>query len=140
MAEPQARVWGDPDVVENVTAAREVASGHFHECPDGRVGYYGGTQTIASGDPIPSLQTRGVFKIAAGDFAAVAAGQIANLNLSTQALVLSGQQNIGTYVKDKAHNADYGIVVLNNGGQPLNTTQVPSTTTTAAPTTTTAGG
>ena len=126
---PQVTVWGAEDVVDNVTALREVKSGHLHECPDGRIGYYGGAQTIASGDVIPTLPNRGVFKIAAGAFAAIAAGQHANFNLTTQALVLSGQTNIGTYVKNKALNATEGIVVLNNNGQPLNAAQIPTTTT-----------
>lgn len=129
---PAATVHGEYSIVENVTAAREVKSGHLHLCPDGRVGYYGGTQTVASGAVIPSLETEIVLKIEAGNFAAIAAGQPANFNFTTQKLVLSGGTNIGTYVKDKALNATHGIVCLNNAGQPLNTAQVP-TTTTAAP-------
>ena len=129
MAAPKAIPWGSEDVVENVTALREVQSGHLHECPDGRIGYYGGTQTIASGGVIPSLSVCGVFKLSAGNFAAIAAGQKANFNMSTQLLVLSGQTNVGTYVKDKALNDAAAIVVLNNCGQPLNTSQIPTTTT-----------
>jgi predicted RecA/RadA family phage recombinase len=131
-------VWGKSHIVDNVTALREVKSGHLHECPDGRIGYYGGAQTIASGAVIPSLQTEGVFKIAAGAFAAIAAGQRANFNMTTQALVISGQTNVGTYVKAKALNDAAGIVALNNSGQPVDVAAIP--TTTAAPTTTTAGG
>jgi hypothetical protein len=134
---PAATVHGEYSIVENVTAAREVKSGHLHLCPDGRVGYYGGTQTIANAGVIPAMETEVVLKIEAGEFAAIAAGQPANFNFTTQKLALSGGTNIGTYVKDKALNATHGIVVLNNAGQPLNTSQVP--TTTAAPTTTTAG-
>lgn len=126
-----ATVHGSPDIVENVTALRAVSSGHLHECPDGRIGYYGGAQTIASGSVIPALDTNKVLKVSAGNFAAIAAGQVANFNLSTQALVLSGQTNIGRYVKDKALNAAFGIVVLNNNQQPVNTTQIPTTTTPA---------
>lgn len=129
MSAPKAIPWGDEDVVENVTALREVQSGHLHECPDGRIGYYGGTQTIASGAVIPSLQTCGVFKLSAGNFAAIAAGQKANFNMSTQLLVLSGQTNVGTYVKSKALNDAACIVVLNNGGQPVDTAAIPTTTT-----------
>lgn len=129
MAAPKAIPWGDEDVVENVTALREVQSGHLHECPDGRIGYYGGTQTIASGAVIPSLQACGVYKLTAGNFAAIAAGQKANFNMSTQALVLSGQTNIGTYVKAKALNDAAAIVVLNNCGQPVDTAAIPTTTT-----------
>jgi len=129
MAAPQCSVWGSPNVVENVTALREVKSGHLHECPDGRIGYYGGTQTIASGAVIPSLETDTVLKIAAGAFAAIAAGQKVNFNLTTQALVLSGQRDIGTYVKAKALNDAYGIVALNAVGQPLIASAVPTTTT-----------
>jgi hypothetical protein len=129
MSAPQVTPWGKSHIVEHVTALREVKSGHLHECPDGRIGYYGGAQTIASGAVIPSLQTEGVFKIAAGNFAAIAAGQNANFNLTTQALVLSGQRNVGTYVKDKALNASAGIVALNNSGQPLIASAIPTTTT-----------
>ncbi len=129
MAAPKAIPWGSKDVVENVTALREVQSGHLHECPDGRIGYYGGTQTIASGAVIPSLEVAGVYKLTAGNFAAIAAGQKANFNLTTQALVLSGQRDIGTYVKAKALNDAAGIVVLNNGGQPVDTAAIPTTTT-----------
>jgi len=129
MSIPQITPWGKSHIVEHVTALREVQSGHLHECPDGRIGYYGGAQTIASGAVIPSLQTEGVFKIAAGAFAAIAAGQRANFNMTTQALVLSGQTNVGTYVKAKGLNEAAGIVALNNSGQPLNTAQIPTTTT-----------
>jgi hypothetical protein len=129
MSAPTITPWGDEDTVENVTALRNVSPGHLHECPDGRIGYYGGTQAIASGQVIPSLNTCGVFKISAGNFAAIAAGQRANFNMTTQLLVLSGQTNIGTYVKAKALNAADAIVVLNNCGQPLNTAQIPTTTT-----------
>jgi len=126
---PQCTPWGAVSTVENVTALRAVSSGHLHECPDGRIGYYGGAQSVGSGAVIPSLETEGVFKIAAGAFAAIAAGQNANFNLTTQALVLSGQRNVGIYVKAKALNATEAIVVLNNGGHPLNTSQIPTTTT-----------
>jgi hypothetical protein len=129
MTIPVCTVWGDEDVVENVTALRAVSPGHLHECPDGRIGYYGGAQAVASGAVIPSLSTCGVFKIAAGAFAAIAAGQKANFNLATQALVISGQANVGTYVKAKALNATEAIVVLNNGGQPVDTAAIPTTTT-----------
>jgi hypothetical protein len=78
---------------------------------------------------IPSLETAGVFRVEAGAFAAIAAGQRANYNLSTQLLVLSGQTNVGTYVKNKALNATVAVVALNNSGQPLNTAQIPTTTT-----------
>jgi hypothetical protein len=129
MTAPACTPCGSDDVVENVTALRTVNSGDLHECPDGRIGYYGGAQQIASGGVIPSLETCGVFKVKAGNFAAIAAGQRANFNLTTQALVLSGQTNVGIYVKAKALNAAFGIVALNNCGQPLNTAQIPTTTT-----------
>jgi hypothetical protein len=125
----QCTVWGKSHIVENVTALREVKSGHLHECPDGRIGYYGGAQTIASGGVIPSLETDLTLKIAASEFAAIAAGQKANFNMTTQALVLSGQRDIGTYVKAKALNAAAGIVALNAAGQPLIASAVPTTTT-----------
>ena len=134
MTAPVCIPWGDEDVVENVTALRAVSPGHLHECPDGRIGYYGGTQAVASGAVIPSLCTCGVFKIAAAAFAAIAAGQKANFNMSTQALALSGQTNIGTYVKAKALNDAYGIVALNNCGQPVDTAAIPTTTTTTTTT------
>jgi hypothetical protein len=124
-----ATVHGEYSTVENVTALRAVSSGHLHECPDGRIGYYGGTQNVASGAVIPSLETEVVLKITAGNFAAIAAGQPARINLTTQSLALTGTV-IGTYVKDKALNAAFGIVALNNAGQPTNTAQIPTTTTT----------
>ena len=129
MPTPACIPHGTDEVVENVTALRTVNSGDLHECPDGRIGYYAGAQQIASGGIIPALDTCGVFKVKAGNFAAIAAGQRANFNLSTQLLVLSGQTNVGTYVKAKALNAGFGIVALNNCGQPLNTAQIPTTTT-----------
>jgi len=124
--------WGDVDTVENVTALRDVSSGDLHECPDGRIGVYMGAQDVASGDLIPALHCREVLRLPAGDFAAIAAGQKANFNLTTQALVLSGQTDIGTYVKNKAHNADYGVVALNQSGQKIDTAAIPTTTTTTA--------
>lgn len=126
-----ATVHGEYSIVENVTALRAVSSGHLHECPDGRIGYYGGTQNVASGAVIPSLETEVVLKITAGNFIAIAAGQPARINMTTQSLAVSGTV-IGVYVKDKALNSAFGIVALNNAGQPANTTQIP-TTTTAAP-------
>lgn len=122
-------VHGSYETVENVTALREVKSGHLHECPDGRIGYYGGTQTIPSGGVIPALDTEVQLKITAGNFIAIAAGQPARINLTTQNLAVSGTV-IGTYTKDKALNAAFGIVSLNNAGQPTNTAQIPTTTTT----------
>lgn len=124
-----SNVHGSYETVENVTALREVKSGHLHECPDGRIGYYGGTQTIPSGGVIPALDTEVQLKITAGNFIAIAAGQPARINLTTQNLAVSGTV-IGTYTKDKALNAAFGIVSLNNGGQPTNTAQIPTTTTT----------
>lgn len=126
-----ATVHGEYSIVENVTALRAVSSGHLHECPDGRIGYYGGTQSVASGGVISALETEVTLKITAGNFAAIAAGQPARINLTTQNLALTGTV-IGTYVKDKALNATHGVVALNNAGQPANTAQIP-TTTTAAP-------
>jgi hypothetical protein len=126
-----ATVHGEYSTVENVTALRAVSSGHLHECPDGRIGYYGGTQSVASGAVIPSLETEVVLKISAGSFAAIAAGQPARISMTTQNLALTGTV-IGTYVKDKALNSAFGVVALNNAGQPANTAQIP-TTTTAAP-------
>lgn len=126
-----AQVHGEYSIVENVTALRAVSSGHLHECPDGRIGYYGGTQNVASAGVIPALETEVTLKITAGNFAAIAAGQPARINLTTQSLALTGTV-IGTYVKDKALNATHGVVALNNAGQPANTAQIP-TTTTAAP-------
>lgn len=126
-----ATVHGEYSIVENVTALRAVSSGHLHECPDGRIGYYGGTQNVASAGVIPALETEVTLKITAGNFAAIAAGQPARINLTTQNLALTGTV-IGTYVKDKALNATHGVVALNNAGQPANTAQIP-TTTTAAP-------
>lgn len=126
-----ATVHGEYSIVENVTALRAVSSGHLHECPDGRIGYYGGTQNVASAGVIPALETEVTLKITAGNFAAIAAGQPARINLTTQSLALTGTV-IGTYVKDKALNATHGVVALNNAGQPANTAQIP-TTTTAAP-------
>lgn len=124
-----SNVHGSYETVENVTALREVKSGHLHECPDGRIGYYGGAQTIPSGGVIPALDTEVQLKITAGNFIAIAAGQPARINLTTQNLAVSGTV-IGTYTKDKALNAAFGIVSLNNGGQPTNTAQIPTTTTT----------
>ena len=129
MPAPTITPWGDDDIVENVTALRAVVSGNLHECPDGRIGYYGGAQPIASGAVIPALKVEGVFRVPAGAFAVMAAGQRANFNLATQALVLSGQTNIGTYVKTKALNEAFALVALNNSGQPVNTAQIPTTTT-----------
>lgn len=126
-----ATVHGEYSIVENVTALRAVSSGHLHECPDGRIGYYGGIQSVASGGVISALETEVTLKITAGNFAAIAAGQPARINLTTQNLALTGTV-IGTYVKDKALNATHGVVALNNAGQPANTAQIP-TTTTAAP-------
>jgi hypothetical protein len=123
-----ATVHGEYSTVENVTALRAVSSGHLHECPDGRIGYYGGTQSVASGDVIPSLETEVVLKISAGSFAAIAAGQPARISMTTQSLALTGTV-IGTYVKDKALNSAFGVVALNNAGQPANTAQIPTTTT-----------
>lgn len=124
-----ATVHGEYSTVENVTALRAVSSGHLHECPDGRIGYYGGTQSVASGGVIPALETEVTLKISAGNFAAIAAGQPARINLTTQNLALTGTV-IGTYVKDKALNSAFGVVALNNAGQPANTAQIPTTTTT----------
>lgn len=126
-----ATVHGEYSIVENVTALRAVSSGHLHECPDGRIGYYGGIQSVASGGVISALETEVTLKITAGNFAAIAAGQPARINMTTQNLALTGTV-IGTYVKDKALNATHGVVALNNAGQPANTAQIP-TTTTAAP-------
>jgi len=135
-----ATVWGKPSIVENVTAARAVSSGHLHLCPDGRAGYYGGVQDVESAGVIPSLETCAVLRLDADAFGIRVAGFAANFDFTTQKLVASGGTNIGTYVKEKSHNATQAIVALNKCGQPVNVTQIPSTTTTAAPTTTTAGG
>lgn len=125
-----ATVHGEYSIVENVTALRAVSSGHLHECPDGRVGYYGGTQSVASGGVISALETEVTLKITAGNFAAIAAGQPARISMTTQNLALTGTV-IGTYVKDKPLNAAFGVVALNNAGQPTNTAQIPTTTTPA---------
>jgi len=125
-----ATVHGEYSIVENVTALRAVSSGHLHECPDGRIGYYGGTQSVASGGVISALETEVTLKITAGNFAAIAAGQPARISMTTQNLALTGTV-IGTYVKDKPLNAAFGVVALNNAGQPANTAQIPTTTTPA---------
>jgi len=125
-----ATVHGEYSIVENVTALRAVSSGHLHECPDGRIGYYGGTQNVASGGVIPALETEVTLKITAGNFAAIAAGQPARISMTTQSPALTGTV-IGTYVKDKPLNAAFGVVALNNAGQPTNTAQIPTTTTPA---------
>jgi hypothetical protein len=125
-----ATVHGEYSIVENVTALRAVSSGHLHECPDGRIGYYGGTQSVASGGVISALETEVTLKITAGNFAAIAAGQPARISMTTQSLALTGTV-IGTYVKDKPLNAAFGVVALNNAGQPTNTAQIPTTTTPA---------
>jgi hypothetical protein len=125
-----ATVHGEYSIVENVTALRAVSSGHLHECPDGRIGYYGGTQSVASGGVISALETEVTLKISAGNFAAIAAGQPARISMTTQNLALTGTV-IGTYVKDKPLNAAFGVVALNNAGQPANTAQIPTTTTPA---------
>lgn len=132
-----ATVWGKSSIVENVTAARAVSSGDLHLCPDGRTGYYGGAQDVESAGVIPALETCAVLKLPADAFGIVVAGQAANFDFTAQELVASGGTNIGTYVKEKGHNATHAVVVLNHCGQPVNTSQIPTTTTTAAPTTTT---
>lgn len=110
-----ARQVGSPMEI-TTTAARDVSSGHLHECPDGRTGVYLGAQDVSSGESI-TLHVCEKLELDAAEFAATDAGDLANFDYGDQELVASGgDADVGRYVFDKALNATSATVLLNATG------------------------
>ena len=108
---------GEPNIRDNITALRTVNPGDIHEAGSLQFGIYTGAQVAAAGSKI-SVDVNATVLCNAGAYALVAEGGLANFNLTTQALVVSGGSDIGRFVIAKALNATTGVVCLNTFGKP----------------------
>jgi hypothetical protein len=112
-----AKRLGEPHIRDNITALRTVNPGDIHEAGCLQFGIYTGAQQVLAGGKI-SLDVNATVLVPAGLYALVAEGGLANYNLTTQALVLSGGSDIGRFVIAKILNATTGVVCLNTFGKP----------------------
>lgn len=108
------RSVGSPHEITTV-AARAVASGDLHLCPDGRAGLFNGSMPVAIGGRL-TLHTCARLEVAADAIIEKVAGALCNFNFTTQKIVASGGTNIGRYTETKAANATIAEVLLNDPG------------------------